>query len=147
MQEIKKNILDNNFIQDKRGFSLIELVIVMIILGLLASLVGPRMFGKLDMAKQQTAKTQIEMLSTALYSFKLDTGSFPLNIEDLLQNDGGWDNWAGPYLNKQIIPKDPWGAEYLYNSTGKHGTFELYSYGADGIPDGEGEDADIFSWQ
>ncbi len=132
----------------QRGFSLIELLIVMVILGLLASLVGPRMFGKLGMAKQKTAKTQIEMLMSALDSYRLDVGRYPSTqegLEALVQNPGV-EGWNGPYLAK-AVPNDPWGRPYYYENPGQHGEVDIYSYGADGQPGGDGEDADVNSWE
>jgi general secretion pathway protein G len=132
----------------EKGFSLIELLIVMIILGLLASLVGPRMFGKLGMAKQKTAKTQIEMLMTALDAYRLDMGTYPGSqegLEPLVLNPGD-DNWDGPYLAKDL-PLDPWGNPYNYANPGEHGEVDIYSYGLDNQPGGEGENSDVVSWQ
>lgn len=131
----------------QRGFSLIELLIVMVILGLLASLVGPKMFGKLGKAKAQTAKTQIEMLSAALDAFRLDVGKYPENLGGLINQAEGLEAWEGPYLAKGNLPKDPWGHEYMYQFPGEHGEFDLYSYGADGQLGGEGENADVVSWE
>jgi len=132
----------------QRGFSLIELLIVMVILGLLASLVGPRMFGKLGMAKQKTAKTQIEMLMSALDSYRLDVGEYPSSQEglDALVQNPGVEGWAGPYLAK-AVPNDPWGNPYYYENPGQHGEVDIYSYGADGQPGGDGENADVNSWE
>ena len=135
-------------LKDNRGFSLIELLIVMIILGLLASLVGPRMFGKLGMAKQKTAKTQIEMLMTALDSYRLDVGHYPTSqdgLEALVSGSG--DKWAGPYLPKgKNVPNDPWDNPYVYQNPGEHGEVDISSTGGDGQSGGEGENADIGSW-
>ncbi|MDA8417829.1 MAG: type II secretion system major pseudopilin GspG [Desulfobacteraceae bacterium] len=130
------------------GFTLIELLIVMVILGLLASLVGPKMFGKLGMAKQKTAKTQIEMLMAGLDAYRLDVGKYPSSQEglDALVTSPGNDKWKGPYLAKGL-PKDPWGNDYIYKNPGEHGEVDIESYGADGQAGGEGEDADIGSWQ
>jgi len=130
------------------GFSLIELLIVMVILGLLASLVGPKMFSKLGMAKQKTAKTQIEMLMSALDSYRLDVGKYPSSqegLEALVQSTGN-EKWKGPYLAKGL-PKDPWDHPYNYQNPGQHGDIDVFSYGADGQAGGDGEDADIGSWQ
>ena len=133
---------------NQKGFSLIELLIVMVILGLLASLVGPKMFGKLGMAKQKTAKTQIEMLMTAMDSYRLDVGKYPSSQEGLeaLVDNNGSDKWAGPYLQKGV-PKDPWDYEYHYSNPGEHGEIDIYSEGADGQSGGEGENADVGSWE
>ena len=133
---------------NEKGFSLIELLIVMVILGLLASLVGPKMFGKLGMAKQKTAKTQIEMLLTALDGYRLDVGAYPSGsdgLESLMRNPGN-DNWNGPYLAKSV-PNDPWGNAYHYEFPGQHGEVDIFSYGADGQPGGDGENADVNSWE
>ena len=144
-----KTIRNFSELRNARGFSLIELLIVMIILGLLASLVGPRMFGKLGMAKQKTAKTQIEMLMTALDSYRLDVGKYPSGQDGLegLVNSGG-DKWDGPYLPKgKEVPNDPWDNPYLYQNPGEHGEVDIISLGADGQSGGEGEDADVGSWE
>lgn len=133
---------------DHRGFSLIELLIVMVILGLLASLVGPRMFGKLGMAKQKTAKTQIEMLMSALDAYRLDVGAYPSTQEGLeaLARNPGIENWHGPYLAKDV-PVDPWGRRYNYENPGQHGEIDIYTYGLDDQPGGDGENADVNSWE
>lgn len=132
----------------QRGFSLIELMIVMIILGLIASLVGPRLFGKLGKAKQKTAKTQIEMLMATLDAYRLDVGSYPTEQEGLaaLMKNPGIDTWDGPYLKKEV-PVDPWGESYAYRNPGEHGEVDVFSYGADKKSGGEKEDADIGSWE
>ncbi|WP_297445109.1 type II secretion system major pseudopilin GspG [Desulfurobacterium sp.] len=132
-----------------RGFTLIELMVVLVILGLLAALVAPKVLNKLGKSKQKIAKMQIEMLSSALDQFKLDTGRYPTTeegLEALIKNPGvkGWD---GPYLKKNKIPKDPWGRDYIYKCPGEHGEYDLYSLGADGKPGGTGENADITSWE
>lgn len=131
-----------------RGFTLIELLIVMIILGLLAALVAPKMFQKVGSSKQKAAKAQIAMLGTALDAFRLDVGRYPNAEEglDALRKNPGLDNWDGPYLPKDI-PPDPWGKQYVYRYPGEHGDYDLYSMGADGQDGGEGENADVVSWE
>ncbi len=131
------------------GFTLIELLVVVIIIGLLASLVAPKFFGKLGMSRQKTAKAQIELLGSALDEFRLDNGRYPTTdegLEALRTKPEGLQNWSGPYLPKPV-PKDPWGNSYVYRSPGEHGDYDLMSYGRDGQPGGEGEDADIVSWE
>ncbi len=135
--------------KNQKGFSLIELLIVMVILGLLASLVGPKMFGKVDKAKQKSAKAQISLFETALDMYRLDVGKYPtteMGIVALRENPGDIDLWDGPYLPKEI-PLDPWSNEYQYVSPGEHGDFDIICYGADGSEGGEEEDKDIVSWE
>ena len=132
-----------------KGFSLIELLIVMIIMGLLASLVGPRMFGKLGSAKSKAAQSQIAMLITSLDSYRLDLGKYPTEQEGLqvlFKNVQKQELWAGPYITK-AVPQDPWGKDYLYKNPGTQGEIDLFSYGADGKEGGSGENSDIGSWQ
>ncbi len=134
--------------RDERGFTLIELLVVVIILGLLAALVAPRLFGRVGQAKQQAARTQIAAMETALDTFRLDTGRYPTSQEGLqaLQvSPGNLTGWEGPYLKKDI-PRDPWGSPYQYKSPGDHGEYDLWSFGSDGTPGGEGEAGDVTSW-
>ena len=134
---------------DRKGFTLIELLVVMVIVGLLAALVGPRLFPKLGKGKQAAAKAQIELLGQALDQMRLDIGRYPTTQEGLnalATNPGGVENWDGPYL-KKALPNDPWGKPYHYQFPGTHATeYDLFSYGRDGAPGGEGEDKDVTSW-
>ncbi len=133
----------------KEGFTLIELLIVMVILGLLAALVGPKMFGKTEKAMQSTAKSQISLFETAIDTYRLDVGKFPSTeqgLRVLRERPQGLDKWDGPYLPKEI-PLDPWGNPYDYRSPGEHGAYDIISYGADGQPGGEGSDMDIVNWK
>lgn len=133
----------------ERGFTLIELMIVIIIIGLLAGLVGPRLFGKLTQAKQKAAKAQIELFGTALDAFRLDVGRYPTTEEGLKalrEKPSGVEEWKGPYLPKDI-PLDPWGRPYIYKCPGEHGEYDLLSYGLDGVEGGEGENQDVVSWK
>ncbi len=134
-------------VRDERGFTLIELLVVIIILGLLAGLVGPRLFGRVGQSKQATAKAQIELLGAALDQYRLDVGSYPSQgLEALIRNPGAA-NWNGPYLKKPAIPNDPWGNPFRYKCCpGDQGDYDLWSYGADNAAGGEGENADIASW-
>lgn len=131
-----------------RGFSLIELIVVLVILGLLATVVGPSVMERLAKGKAEIAKIQIADLKGALGLFRFDVGRYPTTAEGLtalLQNPG-IDNWAGPYLDKAALPKDPWGRDYQYRSPGQFGEYDLYSLGADGVEGGEGDNQDITSW-
>ena len=123
------------------GFSLIELLIVMVIMGLLAALVGPRMFGKVGKSKQNAARSQMALLETALDTYRLDVGKYPSDLQALRTSDG--EKWDGPYLPK-AVPKDPWGHPYVYKRT-DNGEVEMISLGANGTEGGEGEDKDISS--
>ncbi len=134
---------------DRRGFTLVELLVVMVIVGLLVALVGPKVFPKLGKGKQAAARAQVELLSQTLDHFRLDVGRYPTTQEGLtalVTNPGGAENWEGPYL-KKALPNDPWGKPYQYQSPGSHGEFDLYSYGRDGTPGGEGEDKDVTNWE
>lgn len=122
-----------------KGFTLIELLIVIVILGLLASLVAPQMFSKVDSSRIQTAQTQIQMLETAIKTFRIDMGRFPENLQELRESDD--DMWDGPYLPKEV-PNDPWGNPYVYERQDNR-NFTLKSYGPDGQEGGEGDNADI----
>ncbi len=149
---LRKKIFDYSFakrLEGDSGFTLIELLVVVIIIGLLASLVAPKFFGKLAMSKQKTAKAQIELLGAALDEFRLDNGRYPTTeqgLSSLREKPEDLENWAGPYMPK-AIPKDPWGHEYVYTAPGEHYDYDLVSYGRDGEPGGEDEDADIVSWE
>jgi general secretion pathway protein G len=132
-----------------RGFTLIELLIVMVILGLLAALVGPRMFGKVGKSRQKAAKAQITLFETALDTYKLDTSKYPTTsqgLEALRTQPSGVERWDGPYLPK-AVPMDPWGHPYEYRYPGEHGDYDIISYGADGSPGGDEENMDIVSWR
>lgn len=131
------------------GFTLIELMVVLLILGLLAALVAPRFMGRVGKAKQQTARAQIQLIATALDLFYLDVGRYPTQEEGLKilrQKPAHIPSWRGPYLDKEV-PQDPWGRDYIYKMPGDHGPFDLLSLGSDGIPGGEGENQDIANYQ
>ena len=132
--------------RNSSGFSMIELMVVMVIMGLIAGLVGPRFFGRADQAKVQTAETQIQMMKSALSLFYLDMSRFPSNEEGLnalVRKPGDAKFWQGPYLSEEL-PLDPWGNDYHYeNKRSGLSEISLYSLGADGSEDGEALNADI----
>ena len=132
------------------GFTLIEMMVVMVIIGLLMALVGPRFIRQAEVAKVKAARAQIELLGTALDTFRLDVGRYPSSQEGLAalrQRPFGTDRWDGPYLKKDV-PKDPWERPYYYRSPGENGRpYDLYSLGADGTPGGDGDARDITSWE
>jgi general secretion pathway protein G len=136
-------------VRGQRGFSLIELLVVIIILGLIAGLVGPRLFGRVGQSKQATTRAQIELLGAALDQYRLDIGMYPataVGLPALVQNPNVA-NWNGPYLKKSAVPQDPWGKPYQYKCCpGEHGDYDLWSLGADGAPGGDGENADIVNF-
>lgn len=137
----------------RRAFTLIEILVVIVVIAILATLVAPNVFQHVGTAKQTTAKSQIEMLASALDAYRLDTGSYPTTQQGLAAL---WEqptidppsNWKGPYLRKPV-PPDPWGRQYVFLAPGDVNPrgFDLLSYGADGKLGGEGEDADVVSWK
>lgn len=130
------------------GFSLLELLVVLLIIGLLAGYVGPQFFSKADQAKVETARAQMDALGKALDQYRLDTGKYPTTeqgLNALFKQPEGTTRWQGPYL-KKAVPNDPWDKPYGYKSPGEHGEYDLYTYGADGKAGGEKLDADITNW-
>ncbi len=134
-----------------KGFTLIELMVVIVILSILAVYMAPRLIGRDDQARQLRAKVDIEALETALKLYRLDTGSYPTTqqgLDALVEQPEGVQNWReGGYLDKRRLLRDPWGNEYVYLSPGQHGDFDIISYGANGQPGGEGVNADINNWE
>jgi general secretion pathway protein G len=127
------------------GFTLLELLVVIVIIGLLAGYVAPRYFSQVGKSEVQVAKAQIESLEKALDQYRLDTRRFPSTEEGLgalMAQPASIQGWSGPYL-KKAVPSDPWGRPYVYRTPGEKGEFALLSYGRDGKPGGSGEDADI----
>jgi general secretion pathway protein G len=132
------------------GFSLIELLVVLVILSLLGGIVAPRVLKHLSQAKSDTAALQIEDLSAALDVYMLEVGSYPTSdqgLRALIEAPADSENWNGPYLRKSKVPPDPWGNEYQYKSPGDHGEYDLFSYGADNAPGGEKHDRDVVNWE
>ena len=131
-----------------RGFTLLELLVVMVIIGLLAGFVGPRLFGQIGKSETKVARAQIDALGKALDHYRLDVGQYPgtsQGLGALMQAPGDAPRWQGPYLAK-LLPPDPWGRPYQYRSPGEHGEYDLYTLGRDGAPGGEGDSADLGSW-
>jgi len=136
------------------GFTLIEVMVVIVILGILAGLIIPRVMGRPEEAKQLKATIQIESLETALRLYKLDSGNYPETEQGLQalvtkpETEPIPRKWrTGGYLEKGKLPKDPWGNDFIFLSPGAHGEYDLISYGSDGIPGGEGKNKDINSWE
>jgi general secretion pathway protein G len=145
MKKIKRN---------EKGFTLIELMVVIVILGILAGLIVPRIMGRPDEARRAKARIQLESLETALKLYKLDNGNYPSTEQGLnalveAPTVGTpLKNWRqGGYLEKGKVPKDPWDNDFVYISPGAHGDYDLICRGADGEPDGEGKNKDINSWE
>jgi general secretion pathway protein G len=131
-----------------RGFTLLELLVVMVIIGLLAGYVGPKYFSQIGKSEIKATRAQIDGLGKAIDQFRLDVGRYPTTeegLKSLLVRPSNLTKWDGPYLSKNV-PLDPWGNPYLYKSPGEHGEYDLLSYGKDGQPGGEGEAADIVNW-
>lgn len=128
------------------GFTLVELLLVLVILALIGGLVLPGIIGRAEGAKVKAASSQIDRISMAVESYYLDTGSTPDNLEQLVDEPGGAEGWNGPYIKRSLL-KDPWGREYEFRNPGEYGEFDLISYGADGQPGGEKNNADIKSWE
>lgn len=130
------------------GFTLLELLVVMVIIGLLAGYVAPKYFAQIGKSETKTAMAQIDALGKALDQYRLDTGHYPSTEQSLTAlfsrpaNDPKWD---GPYL-KKAVPPDPWGKAYVYRQPGEHGEYDLFSYGKDGQPGGTGDASDVTSW-
>jgi general secretion pathway protein G len=132
--------------EEQRGFTLLELMVVLLILALIATIAAPQVTKHLRKAKTQTASIQIEALGAAVDSFNLDVGRFPTNEESLkalVSKPSAAANWDGPYIKKEASLTDPWGRPYQYASPGKSGDYDIYSLGSDGREGGEGDAADV----
>ncbi len=136
--------------RNNRGFTLVELMVVMIIIALLAGFVAPKIFKRVGQSRRTAAKNQISAFESALDMFYIDTGRYPTTeegLQALVKKPENVKNWKGPYLKKGI-PKDPWGNDYVYRCPGQDGRdYDIISYGADGAEGGEGNNADVTSWE
>jgi general secretion pathway protein G len=131
-----------------RGFTLLELLVVMVIIGLLAGYVGPKYFAQVGKSEVKAARAQIDAFEKALDTYRLDTGHYPnteQGLNALITQPANEPKWSGPYLKKSI-PLDPWGKPYIYKQPGEHGEVDLFSYGKDGQPGGSGDAVDITNW-
>ena len=144
---ISKNPVQR-LLRSVRGFTLLELLVVMVIIGLLAGYVGPKYFSQIGKSEVKSARAQIDALDKAVAQYRLDTGHYPpveQGLAALVKSPANEAKWDGPYLMK-AIPLDPWGNPYIYKFPGEHGDYDLLSYGKDGQPGGVGEAADVTNW-
>jgi general secretion pathway protein G len=135
--------------QGERGFTLVEMLVVLAIIGLIVGLVGPRVLNYLGESKIKTARIQIESLSSALDLYYADVGRYPSTSEGLtalVQQTGSVRGWNGPYLRGGTVPRDPWGNPYAYRSPGEHGAFDIVSHGSRGVEGGGSTETDVVSW-
>lgn len=133
----------------QRGFTLVELLVVLVILGLILAIATPQVIKYVGGAKSDTAQIQVDRLSGVLDLYRLEVGSYPSDeegLDALMERPGDTEGWNGPYLRKADSLIDPWKNPYLYRYPGEHGEFDLYSLGRDGQEGGEGEDEDATSW-
>ncbi len=150
----KRSAVRVSVLGTQRGFTLIELLVVLIIIGILAGYIGPKIMGRPEEARRTKAILQIGGLETGLKMYKLDNGVYPSTeqgLQALIEAPSAGrlpPKWReGGYLDARKVPKDPWGNDFVYLSPGLHGDFDLSSYGPDGEPGGEGENADINNWE
>lgn len=139
----------NNKKRSQRGFTLLELLVVLVVLGLLAGIVAPKYFSQLGRSEAKVARAQIEGLSKALDLYRLEVGHYPnteQGLQALVTAPSDEARWSGPYLQKKV-PQDPWGRNYIYRQPGENGEYDLLSMGKDGQPGGDGENAEVTSWQ
>ena len=149
MQHARYGRGDPSARRNRTGFTLLELLVVMVIIGLLAGYVGPKYFSQIGKSEVKAARAQMDALGKALDQFRLDTGHYPTTeqgLATLVERPANEPKWGGPYLSK-AIPPDPWGNPYVFIMPGEHGEYDLLSYGKDGKPGGDGEAAEITNWQ
>jgi general secretion pathway protein G len=130
------------------GFTLLELLVVMVIIGLLAAYVAPKYFAQIGKSETKVAAAQVDALGKSLDQYRLDAGHYPTTeqgLDALFNQPANETKWSGPYLQKKV-PLDPWGKPYIYRAPGEHGDYDLLTYGKDGQPGGTGENSDITSW-
>lgn len=142
------NNINKRVILSISGFTLLELLVVMVIIGLLVSYVGPKYFSQIGKSEVKTAKAQIDALEKALDTYRLDTGHYPSTeqgLAALFTKPASESKWQGPYL-KKAVPPDPWGNPYIYKAPGEHGDVDIMSYGNDGRAGGTAEAQDIGNW-
>jgi len=135
-------------IKKQQAFTLLELLVVLVIIGLLAGYVGPRYFSQIGKSETKTARAQIDSLEKALDQYRIDVGHYPSTEQGLAALNTKPSNetkWGGPYL-KKAVPFDPWGKPYMYRQPGEHGELDLFSYGKDGQPGGAGDAEDVVNW-
>jgi len=138
----------SNLLRRRGGFTLLELLVVMVIIALLAGYVGPKYFAQMGKSEVKAARTQLDALGRALDQFRRDTGHYPSTeqgLASLVERPPNEPKWSGPYLTK-AVPLDPWGHSYMFVMPGEHGAYDLLSYGKDGKPGGAGDAAEITSW-
>ena len=144
MIELKRQFKEQH--KRQRGFTLVELLLVLVILALIAGLVLPGIIGKAESAKAKAAASQISRIAMSVESFYLDTGNTPSSLDELVNEPSGVTGWNGPYIKNSLL-KDPWGQPYQYQVPGEHGDFDIMSFGADRQRGGEKNNADITSWE
>ena len=142
---IRNNGVGGKALRRSRGFTLVELLLVLVILALIGGLVLPGIIGRAEGAKVKAAASQVSRLAMAVESYYLDTGETPSSLDALVTSTGA-QGWNGPYVKASSL-KDPWGRNYVYQVPGEYGDFDIYSLGADGQPGGEDKNADITSWE
>lgn len=146
MKKTQRHMMAQARFRNGAGFSLIELLVVLVILGLIAGLVVPNIIGRAETAKGKAARAAVVSLSSAVDGYYLDVGNPPDSLQDLVTRPGNADSWRGPYAKASLI-NDPWGNPYQYVYPGEHGEYDIISYGADKSPGGEGKNTDINSWE